>query len=218
MKKSRIKAQPQRQSSADEIEEHFGTYFGRPAQVFHEIRSKKVHVDIHVIPPPTRFDPIVLFTTGMSDLPMAVPRGFCPHCDATQRHAELVIRTESENALPIAVRWMQRLAHYPHDERTWIGAWHTYSEAPARPLGVGTRMSAWLFTPLVHDQPEAGEIELADGRHVQLLEMHALHEAEHVYAVACGVPALVELFSEFSVRPVFDPGRACVAPPIEGAG
>ncbi len=57
------------------IEAHFSRYYGEPETVFHEIVSDLVHIDVHVVPPASGRDRWTLFTTGMSDLPMAAPAG-----------------------------------------------------------------------------------------------------------------------------------------------
>ena len=43
--------------------------------VFHEILSDIVHIDVNIIPPDNGRDYYVLWTSGMSDLPMTLPDG-----------------------------------------------------------------------------------------------------------------------------------------------
>ena len=59
----------------EEIEQHLARFLGEPQTVLHEIASDLVHVDVHVIPPRPERERWTLFTTGMSDRPMAAPSG-----------------------------------------------------------------------------------------------------------------------------------------------
>ena len=58
----------------EEIENHFGKIFGgKDHRVYHELMSKYVHIDIHIAEPTEEIPYRVLYTTGMSDLPMSLP-------------------------------------------------------------------------------------------------------------------------------------------------
>ena len=59
---------------AEEICAHFDSLFpGRESIVWHEIISDLVHIDVHVMKPGDADDFYVIYTTGMSDLPMTMP-------------------------------------------------------------------------------------------------------------------------------------------------
>jgi hypothetical protein len=55
------------------IEAHIEKWIGKPATVFHELISDKVHIDIHIIPPSESRRCYTLVTSGMSDRPMKAP-------------------------------------------------------------------------------------------------------------------------------------------------
>ena len=59
---------------AGEIEAQFAQLFpDHKSFVFHELLSDLVHIDVHVICPDEELPFYVLYTTGMSDLPMTLP-------------------------------------------------------------------------------------------------------------------------------------------------
>ena len=62
-------------SAPEQIEAHFSAHFGEPESVIHKVISDTLHVDVHIIPPRPEREWWTLFTTGMSDHPMAVPDG-----------------------------------------------------------------------------------------------------------------------------------------------
>ena len=70
----------------DAIADYLGEVFGEPSSVSHELLSNKVHIDI-LIYTATEDRPFhVLATSGMSDLPMAVPEEY-----PFLAHAELIL-------------------------------------------------------------------------------------------------------------------------------
>ncbi len=69
----------------DAISGHFGKHVGPVADmVFHEIVSDALHIDLHMIPDVPGHDCAVVFTTGMSALPM-------PRIDPEMQFAELFV-------------------------------------------------------------------------------------------------------------------------------
>lgn len=66
------------------ITDHFDRHVGETTDVFHELVSDAVHIDVHTIPDVPGRDFKVLFTTGMSALPM-------PNVDPQHSYAELFI-------------------------------------------------------------------------------------------------------------------------------
>ncbi len=62
-------------SAIEQIEAHIEEHLGEVDQVWHEMVSDLVHIDIYQIPPTVDRPFWTLVTTGMSDLPMTVPEG-----------------------------------------------------------------------------------------------------------------------------------------------
>lgn len=62
----------------DEIQAHIDKIYPckeKEPYVYHEIASDIVHIDVNVIPPEGGRNYYVLWTSGMSDLPMDLPDG-----------------------------------------------------------------------------------------------------------------------------------------------
>jgi len=123
---------------AEDVTKHFEALFpGRKSFVFHEIVSDLVHIDVNVMKPTEKDNFYVIYTTGMSDLPMSVPKKLQKKNDL--RYAELYmflppswdpgelleLSTDMpyENFWPI--QWIKFLAKFPHEYKTWLGWGHT---------------------------------------------------------------------------------------------
>lgn len=55
--------------TGDTVDQHIHTYFGSSENVFHEIVSPDIHVDIYIIPPSPERNYYILMTHGMGAMP-----------------------------------------------------------------------------------------------------------------------------------------------------
>jgi hypothetical protein len=184
-----------------------------PAFVIHEIESELVHVDVHVVPPASDRQFWFLFTTGMSALPMTVPRDL--DCS---RHAELSILLPPDWKLDRAswiedTRWFWPIAELksaallPHRFRTWLGEGHTIGGVdPAASFDPSTRLSNSIvvYSPSLPAEMHAlyvGDLE------IELLTLMPVYPEELDHKLRFGLDALLEKFELAGVDDVIDPGR-----------
>lgn len=202
----------------EEIEAHIAKHFGKPTNVFHELVSDRVHIDVHFIPPGPGRNHWTLFTTGMSALPMSVPQGAEDY-----RYAELMISLPANWKIDALskkpppkdlerwywpVRWLKKLARLPHDFNTWLGTMHTIPNGdPPRPLAPETRMSGWMLLPPIMEDEEASYISLSDGRVVYLYFIHALHANEMDYKLKHGGEALLDKLAGVDASEILNVAR-----------
>jgi hypothetical protein len=198
--------------TAEAIEQHFATHIGEATSVFHELVSDLVHVDVHQIPPGKGRDHWVLFTTGMSDLPMTVPDGA-----ESPKYAELMVSLPADWKLDEEsfrderwywpVRWMKKLARLPHEYETWLSAFHTIPNGdPAEPFAPGTKLCCWMLLPSLQF-PEEARVVQAAGREVAIYALHPLYEEEVTLKLAKGAEELLDKFDAAKVSEVIDPRR-----------
>lgn len=198
---------------APEVEEHFNALFsGRETQVLHEIMSDFVHIDIHVMHPTAKEPFWVLYTTGMSDLPMTQP----PQLKEDLTRAELYMLLPGDWPLedlkpdaPTSVCWpivlMQFLARFPHAYKTWLAYGHTVPNGPdyapfADDVGFGGVVLNWGDGPL-------GALEAKDGQRVLFYGVIPCYKEEIEYKLKYGMGELMKLFQEKDVPIVLDPKR-----------
>ena len=115
------------------IDDHVTEHFGAPANVFHELVSPYVHVDVHVVEPTDERPVYTLVTSGMAERPMQTPVG--------ERYAELMLLLPPDwpdvksSGAPEEALWpfrlLQTLAQLPHEFETFLDAGHTVPNGDA---------------------------------------------------------------------------------------
>jgi hypothetical protein len=185
-------------------EEVYARRFGKAEKVFHEVIPLIPHIDtMEYYRTGANGRVCTLVTSGMSDLAMNVPAG----TDASRRVELIFYCTEPKQEY---VDTMRGLAHFPHDQKTWIGAYHTIPNGnPPAPLwGTATLDTILLLPPLVKaDQSLQNDLILA-GEGVSFLWIVPVTTPECNLKLAKGVNALLELFSKNRHPHVFDPNRS----------
>jgi hypothetical protein len=177
---------------AEEVTAHFESFFpGRESFVFHEIVSDLVHIDVNIMRPAKEGDFYVMYTTGMSDLPMTLPDRIKDREDL--KYAELFIfmpnnwnpggpgTTNSD--IPEEQFWpiqlIKFLARFPHEYKTWLGSGHTIPNGENyEPLVENSEMSGMLLLGL---DEKYSQMTAKDGKTVNLLMVMPVTRAETEY-------------------------------------
>jgi len=213
------------ESGSDAMEEicaHIESIFGESEIVMHEIVSDELHIDVFPIPPSEEWPCWTLYTTGMSEAAMNVSREEGDDEDEVRglQYAEMMIQlppdwpvldedagNKEEHYWPI--RWLKRAARLPNEEDSWLGVGHTvqFSE-PEEEIDSGGFAGMLIMPPM---GPEGcGQIEMSDGRVVNVLMILPLYRDELDFAVEEGVEALLEKFEAAELSPVVEVGRKSV--------
>lgn len=200
---------------AEAVNAHFEKLFPeRETFVFHEIISDLVHIDVNIMRPTAEQDYYVLFTTGMSDLPMTLPDEIADQEDL--KYAELYLLLPGSwdlgkeftlsDDMPESSYWPIRmlkfLARFPHEYHTWLGWGHTIPNGPD-------------YTPLYEEVPFGGivldqlgrdleAVTLEDGTRINLLLAIPAYREEIEYKLKYGMEALSKRFSEGGLPVVLD--------------
>ncbi|WP_144126626.1 suppressor of fused domain protein [Catellatospora sichuanensis] len=200
------------EETAEAIDRHIETHFGPIASVWHEFASDLVNLHVYLVEPTPDRPYYTLVTSGMSELPMAVPDGHSPY-------AELMISLPADwplsagNFRDDAVSWplglLKMAARLPHEYRSWLGPWHSIPNGqPAEPYAPGVPFAGVLIAPMIRCADEAHTIVTAGGKEISLLALVPLHPAEMDLKVTSGTDALLDAFSRVDVSELFDPKRA----------
>ena len=200
---------------AEEVAAHFDALFpGRESFVFHEILSDLVHIDVNILLP-TEENPFhVVYTTGMSDMPMALPDEIADREDL--KYAEVFLFLPGDwdlgrefqlgSDVPPEYFWplqmLKFLARFPHEYQTWLGPGHTIPNGPGyAPLGPGVN-----FGGVVLDQlgGKLEKVDAEDGHEINLLFAIPAYKEEIEYKLKYGMEALQTRFSEGDLPMVLD--------------
>jgi hypothetical protein len=200
----------------DEIFSHVTKNIG-PVQELElaEIVPGVVSVAIHVVPPAKGRKHITLFTTGMSDREMTVPRG-----DEEYRFAELLMQLPSDWPLTLEafkdpnnywpIEWISRIAHYPHEDDSWLGGSHAIiaNEEPPERFAPNTGFTCML---LLTEDTKFGRLRTKSGRIINFYTMIPLYTEERDLERERGTPHLLRLFQKHEISTVVDIKRLNVA-------
>lgn len=201
---------------AEEVGTHFETLFpGRESRVLHEIVSDLIHVDIHVMWPTEKEPFFVVYTTGMSDLPMTIPNDIPAKERKNLELAELYLflpgdwplspdSPPEESAFwPIGI--MKAMARFPHQYKTWLAYGHTVPNGPDyAPLHKSVGFGGVAFNcgtgPL-------SAMTAKDGRLLHFYQVLPLYKEEIEYKLKYGMEGLQKVFQEKDLEPILDPKR-----------
>lgn len=200
-----------------EIEAHFDQLFpGRESRVLHEIVSDLVHIDVHVMWPGEGQNFFVLYTTGMSDLPMTLPDDIPAQDRKNLELAEVYLFLPGDwpltpDSLPPEsaywpIRMLKFFARFPHQYKTWLGWGHSIPNGPDyAPLHDSVGFGA---TVLVGggDGP-LGSLTAEDGRRINFYNLIPAYKEEIEYKLKFGMEGLDKIFQEKELNMVLDPHR-----------
>lgn len=172
-------------------------------------------LSIHVIQPSSSNPNLVLFTTGMSDLPLEVIPG-----QESCRLAELVLqlpgswphpRTCNEEEWLWPIEWLRNLAYLPHSSGQPYPHPATIisSADPPEPLGANTKLSCLLLLPdfgLV-SQP----LQFDDDQEIHFYNVVPIYTEERNFEVRHGLEAFLQKFQQLRNPLLIDLNRPSFA-------
>ena len=208
-----------------EIEAHFDSQFpGRESFVYHELISDIVHIDVHTMKPTQEQPFYVVFTTGMSDKPMSVPRELPKKERQDLELAELFLFLpgswdmggEGKSASDIhpahfwPIRMLKFLARFPHQYQTWLAYGHTIPNGPDyAPLDDSVSFGGVVLSggtgPLC-------SMTARDGRKINFYQLIPAYKEEIEYKLKYGMDELQRVFQEKDLPLVLDPHRPNLCP------
>jgi hypothetical protein len=195
------------------VDAHITRYFGPVTNVFHEIVSTYVHVDLHIVMPTDDRPAITVVTSGMSERPMA-----------NGKYAELMLilpptwptpddpeMQADEGYWPY--RLLKTLARLPHEYQTALGIGSTVPNGdPPEPYASNTKFCGALVAPMVMPNDDGAEVIRYGEREIDLLAAWPLHADEMRVKLDDGLDRLFELLDEAMIMEAVDPDRPSVVP------
>ena len=192
------------------VEEHIQQYFGKFENVFHELDSPDIHVDICVVPPSEERDYYTLVTMGMGAHRMNVPEELAEY---KLERAELVIALPGNWKLKHEdlknerrywpIRLLKTLARLPIASDTWLGFGHTMDNE--EDFAKDTKLCAAMLTG-PQDTEDGSEVcILPSGEEVNFYQVIPLYRDELEYKLAHDADALLGKMNGISF--VVEPDR-----------
>jgi hypothetical protein len=205
---------PQGEMCLQQISDHIERHLGKVRSVFHELVSDTVHIDVHIVDDGAGC--IRLVTSGMSDLPMAVPEGA-----GAPKHAELMITLPRHWKLDEAsfqseqwywpVRLLKSMARFPHKHATWFGFGHTIPNGdPARPYAPDTKLCGAIVLPPVTVPADFRELTIDLRKRITFYSLVPLYREELDFKLRKGADALLDKFDAKGINDLVEIDRANV--------
>ena len=204
------------ESNLQAIDDHVAEHIGKIENVWHEIVSDLVHIDVHVVPPRPERPYYTLVTSGMSDLPMNAPEGA-----EDWKFAELMLCLPQDWPLTVEafkdernywpVRWLKTLARFPHEYETWLSVAHTIPNGdPPEPLADNTALAGFMLVPPLTTSVEFHELLVPPLRTIHFHAVLPLTAAELSFKLKHGADALMERLEKAKVTELLDIRRKSV--------
>lgn len=160
----------------------YDSRFGKSETVYHEVLPMIPHVDVYSYEPNKERPFWTLVTSGMSDLPMTLPKDISSdYC-----RAELIFYCSSPET-PL-LNLMRTLAHFPHDNKTWLAPGHTMPNGnPPEPIFPNTPdLTTFLFLDPLFNADRSIDLRI-DGQPLKFLWLMLISGAECEFKLKRGL-------------------------------
>ena len=191
-----------------EIEKHINHYLGKVDDVFHEVVSDQLHIDILHIKPNEKRNCHTFVTCGMSDYAMYSP--IDPH---TEQYCELMISLpadwqldpdfDHENNWPIKV--LKQVARMPYEQDSWVGYGHTIQNGnPEVPYPGNLRLSNMLVAyPISVPQTDKFiKLDLENNKSIQFYCLIPITSDEADLVKKKGIDSLLNYFDRYKLNDI----------------
>ncbi len=200
----------------ERISEHIAQHIGPADNVFHELVSDQVHIDIHCVAPSRDRPYHTLVTSGMSDRPMNAPEQV-----AECQYAELMLSLppswpldeksleDGRNYWPIYL--LKMLARFPHQYNTWLWWGHTMPNGdPPEPYADNTQLCCALLLSPLRAEEGFSELVISPEKTIHFFSIVPIYQEEMVIKLDQGTEALLPGFDKHSVTELLDVKRVNV--------
>jgi tetratricopeptide (TPR) repeat protein len=198
------------EAEMESVEGHIQQYFGKFENVFHELSSPDIHVDICVVPPSEERDYYTLVTMGMGAHRMNVPEELAEY---KLKRAELAIALPKDWKLKHEdlknewwywpIRLLKDLARLPIASDTWLGFGHTMDHEEN--FAENTKLCAAILTGPQGTEEGSEVCTLPDGDEVNFYQVIPLYRDELEYKMEHDADTLLDKMDGISF--VVNPNR-----------
>ncbi|MFQ6791549.1 MAG: suppressor of fused domain protein [Thomasclavelia sp.] len=198
------------------IEEQFGDY----NEVFHEIVSPDIHLDIIIIPPTASNNYYKLITMGMGAYKMNVPKEFKQY---ELERAELVLylpptwnikSNREEDYWPI--RQLKVLARLPIQYDTWLGYGHTVSSDQENSFyASNTKFCSMMLLNALNKDYDQLDFKMETKGKINFYQLFPLYKEELDLKQNSDANTLLDLFDDEDIVPIVNIDRKNYAAKIK---
>lgn len=196
----------------NEYEAYIEKSLGHYDNVFHEIVSPDIHLDVIIVPPTEANSFYKLVTMGMGAYTMNVPQELKEY---ELEHAELIMylpadwNIGSDNEKDYwPIRYLKVLARLPLQLDTWLGFGHTVQgNADMAPFAENTKLSSIMLLTALNLEGEIMELRLSSGKKLNFYQLFPIYKEELEYKQQTSAEKLLALFDGEDFSPVLNINR-----------
>lgn len=191
----------------NEYESYIEKALGNYDNVFHEIVSPDIHLDIIIIPPTDTHPFYKLVTMGMGAYMMNVPNELKEY---QLEYAELVIylpedwnieSSDEKDYWPI--RYLKVLGRLPLEYDTWLGYGHTiHGNGEMEPFADNTELNSFVLLNAYDLKRKKIKLTLSTGKKINFYQLFPLYQEELEYKQENSIEELLSLFSDKDKQPI----------------
>ncbi|MBM6965116.1 suppressor of fused domain protein [Massilimicrobiota timonensis] len=191
----------------DLYEKYIEETFGHFHEVFHEIVSTDIHLDIIIVPPTDKRPYYKLITMGMGAYRMNVPDKWREY---ELERAELVLylpstwninSSQKEDYWPI--RQLKILARLPIECHTWLGYGHTISsDEENTPYANNTQFCSMMLVDALDNQGENLDLRMKTKGKINFYQLFPLYQEELEFKQKHNAETLLNLFDDEDLIPI----------------
>lgn len=196
----------------EEYENYIRNHFGEYEEVFHEILSPDIHLDIIIIPPTENNNYYKLITMGMGAYKMNVPKELKIY---ELERAELVLylpptwnikSNDEKDYWPI--RQLKILSRLPINCNTWLGFGHTISsDYENTPYASNTDFCSMLLLNAVDSEYKNLDLRLKAKSKINFYQLFPLYKEEMEFKQNNDLEMLFDYFNEDDASPIVNINR-----------
>ena len=213
----------------ESIVRHIEHTIGPCPEVFHELVSTDIHLDLHIVAPtgeaPSEAHPLggnhwTIVTSGRSSRAMSLPA----KVPTWKRYAELMISLPADwpgmrpdghfdhevmqdDTYWWPIRWLKQLARFPHEYNTFLGAGHTIpSNDPPEPLSSQTDQCCMFLWPSLLS-PNSSQLILNDDIVINFYALWPIYLEEMNLKLQQGTQALLAKMDQAELFDLIDVNR-----------
>lgn len=194
------------------IDKHIDKYFaGADTNVFHEIPTLDIHLDVyHIKPKDSEFE--LLLTSGVSSIAMNVSE--IPNDSDSYRFAELMVLIPkgidfgkmypSKTKYDWIISMIQQSAKFPHFYDTWIGVGHTIqADEEMKPYSDDTEYCGCLVLPTMTFPEDFKTISSPNGV-INIYGLFPMYKEELDFKIQNGFNEFIQFLIKNNTKEIID--------------
>jgi hypothetical protein len=194
------------------IDKHIDKFFkGADTNVFHEIPTLDIHLDVyHIKPKDSEFE--LLLTSGMSSIAMNVSE--IPNDSDSYRFAELMVLIPkgidfgkiypSKTKYDWIISMIKQSAKFPHFYDTWIGVGHTIqADEEMKPYSDDTNYCGCLVLPTMTFPEDFQKINSPNGL-INIYGLFPMYKEELEFKIENGFNDFIQFLIKNNTKEIID--------------